>query len=386
MAVRLHKTKNKNLKKGEHPWWTITIGSRDKRVEFQRQGPETLIREIEAELKMKVSSGQAGKTEPRSGKVGEKLKQYVVAFLKDYKHDVAKGTHEDCKTTINNILLPRLGNCYLPELTTSRMKELKADLSATGLKPVTINKHFSYISKFLKWCVEEDLILEVPCRFPRYARKKVTADSVVPLTRDEVNLVYEQIKPQYKLIFLSMSDMGLRRHEAMGLARSNVDLSNGQIVFRGKGNKERRVPYITERFWSEVKKACETVTSGPLTVNPQTKKEYYSLRKELVRAARAAGIDRDVDHHLLRHSFASWLAIRGYNPHVVQQIMGHESFETTQKIYTNVGQDFVGEHVKDMRTAEPEKGRKTAGFTPKMIGKTEEKSEIRTVRILRRVK
>ena len=71
--------------------------------------------------------------------------------------------------------------------------------------------------------------------------------------------------------------------------------------------------------------------------------------REIKRAAVLAGITRKVNHHILRHTFATLAAESGMNPHALQRILGHSDLSTTTKIYTNVSKDFVGKEAEIMR-------------------------------------
>ncbi|WP_176761376.1 tyrosine-type recombinase/integrase [Desulforhopalus singaporensis] len=233
--------------------------------------------------------------------------------------------------------------------------DFKTELEAEGISPSTINKHLSYISKILKWAAANVRSEELPFRVPRYSRKKTTPDPVKPLTRRQVNEIYKHIQPPYQFIFLLMADMGLRRQEAMTVKIQDIDERFKAINIRGKGSKIRRIPFMTDRFEQAALSVLELKIDGYATVNPETEKPYLNIRKELIRAGKAAGIKRKVGHHLLRHSFATWCAEEGMNPHALQRIMGHSSIETTNKIYTHVGSDFIGKEVMRMREKKNEK-------------------------------
>lgn len=83
-----------------------------------------------------------------------------------------------------------------------------------------------------------------------------------------------------------MADAGLRRNKALHLRTENVDMRRALIrVVGGKGDKEAIIPITTDRLYEEL--ACKEDATGYLSVNQKTGRPYYSIRKALVRAARA---------------------------------------------------------------------------------------------------
>jgi len=96
---------------------------------------------------------------------------------------------------------------------------------------------------------------------------------------------------------------------------------------------------MTDRLRGEISAALEKVKGGPLSVNPETGKPYYSIRKALARAAKATGIER-IYHHLLRHSFATIATVAGMAPNAIQNVMGHADISTTM-IYQHIAADFL---------------------------------------------
>ena len=117
----------------------------------------------------------------------------------------------------------------------------------------------------------------------------------------------------------------------------------------GKGNKERILPWTTDRFADELNKTLDERPDGFLSINPKTGNRYVQIRKALNRAATNAGLSRLVNPHLLRHSCLTSLAQKGMSPHALQQFVGHSSIETTNKIYVHVRSDFVGDEVRKIR-------------------------------------
>ena len=108
---------------------------------------------------------------------------------------------------------------------------------------------------------------------------------------------------------------GLRVSELVGLTMSDISLRQGVVRVIGKGNKERLVPFPSQRaqqmtrqtFWHRIK--------------------HYAV---------LAGIDSEkLSPHVLRHAFATHLLNHGADLRVVQMLLGHSDLSTTQ-IYTHV--------------------------------------------------
>lgn len=138
---------------------------------------------------------------------------------------------------------------------------------------------------------------------------------------------------------------GLRASELCSLRLGDLDATAGVLRTRGKGDKERQIPYlgevrqILERYVDEARPALSRK-------NPIEPRELFLSRtgrplerSELWRIVRkrgtAAGISKTRLHpHALRHSFASHLLRRGMDLRTLQELLGHASINTTQK-YTH---------------------------------------------------
>jgi integrase/recombinase XerD len=136
---------------------------------------------------------------------------------------------------------------------------------------------------------------------------------------------------------------GLRASELTGLESANVDLQVGLVKVFGKGRKERLVPLgrvagrWVERYLSEVR--GRLVKKGRLPVlflsQRGSKLSRMGLWGLVRRHAVAAGVERILTPHVLRHSFASHLLERGADLRSLQAMLGHADISTTQ-IYTHI--------------------------------------------------
>ena len=140
---------------------------------------------------------------------------------------------------------------------------------------------------------------------------------------------------------------GLRASEAVGLSLGDVDWPTRFLKVRGKGKKERWVPFGTkaERALSSYLDAARPALASPgetaVFVNHRGGRLNVRSVGRIVKSVLAASaIGRDISPHWLRHSFATHLLMNGADLRIVQDLLGHESLHTTQ-IYTHVSQDHL---------------------------------------------
>ena len=346
MAVRPHPTKHLRYHKSKgEVWWIIDIGRGKERYRLNFKGSYEDAVEHERIIRLKqLMPDQVTSLVP-------KIKELVVPWLAWYANEVSPNTLRDVRSSVNRYFVPYWGNLKPNQLTTANFNNFKSDLLEKGLSPTTINKNLNYFSSLINWAVDNQHCLPLPFKIPKFPKKRTTAKPQRPLTQGQLDAVYLAIEPEYRLLFLLMGDLGLRRDEAMAVRVMDVDLKNKTVLVLGKGNKYRYVPFMTDRFETVLNTTLQHVDNSQkyLVINPATKKPYTTIRKALLRAAKNAGIGRQINHHLLRHTMATLAAENGINPHALQRILGHSSITTTNKIYTNVGQDFVGDEARKLR-------------------------------------
>jgi integrase/recombinase XerC len=139
---------------------------------------------------------------------------------------------------------------------------------------------------------------------------------------------------------------GLRVAELCGLDLASLDRRAGMVRVVGKGNKQRLCPlhdvalealdaYLAVRG-SLLAGAGARMAPLALFLNARGGRlTPRSIQRHLGAWARAAGIQRDVTPHALRHSYATHLLAGGADIRVIQELLGHASLSTTQR-YTAV--------------------------------------------------
>jgi integrase/recombinase XerD len=140
---------------------------------------------------------------------------------------------------------------------------------------------------------------------------------------------------------------GMRVSELVTLPHDGVDRERNFVLVRGKGNKERVIPFgqVAQRALDEyVAKARGTFLADGAVRDAlflrsggeaMTRQGFWKLLKGY---ARDAGIKKPISPHKLRHSFATHLVENGADLRAVQAMLGHADLSTTE-FYTHVNRE-----------------------------------------------
>ena len=131
-------------------------------------------------------------------------------------------------------------------------------------------------------------------------------------------------------------------------------------VEQGKGAKDRYAmlsPVVLQRLrtWWRVGHAQGKILPGGWLfpgLNPVDPVTPRQINRAVAEAAQAAGIDKRVTPHTLRHSFATHLLERKVDIRVIQVLLGHKKLETTS-IYTHVATDLLQEVMGPLEVLPP---------------------------------
>src|SRR6267142_5161914 len=143
---------------------------------------------------------------------------------------------------------------------------------------------------------------------------------------------------------------GLRVSELTGLNLADMEQKERMLRVRGKGNKERIVPYgakaeeALEKYWPLREQLLEQTHRSSGRQGPHAEAVFlnYSGRRLTQRSVgrivkkyvRIANVNWDLHPHSMRHAFATHLLADGADLRAIQELLGHQSLSTTQK-YTH---------------------------------------------------
>jgi len=181
----------------------------------------------------------------------------------------------------------------------------------------------------------------IPERIP-YAREPCKLPTV--LSADEIVRFLESVSSLKSRVALTTAyAAGLRVSEVVALKLRDVDSDRRVIrIENGKGGKERYVMLsapllgILRSYWRLARPSLYLFPGR--TENKPI--EQTVLHAACRSAAAAAGLDKRVSVHVLRHSFATHLLENGADIRVIQVLLGHENLSTTAR-YTRVSTGLI---------------------------------------------
>jgi integrase/recombinase XerD len=229
-------------------------------------------------------------------------------------------------------------------------QELAFKLTAKGklLSLRTQAQSLSVVKAFTRFLKEHDYLIHDPGEVLHPPKKPKRLPKVI-LSESEIQKLMDAADTRTnrgwrnRIILEILYDTAIRRSEMAGIKLCDLDLNAGFIHIRGKGDKERVVP-LSARVCRMVESYCQMVRpallhgkdTGHLVVNRWGRQmDPNGVWAVVKRCAHLAGIRKSVSTHTFRHTCATHMLKNGAPVRHLQEMLGHESLESTQ-IYTRV--------------------------------------------------
>ncbi|HUK49357.1 MAG TPA: site-specific tyrosine recombinase/integron integrase [Terriglobales bacterium] len=218
-----------------------------------------------------------------------------------------------------------------------------------GLSKTSVARGLAAVRSLYRWLAQEGEVDQNPAALvstPKLPKKLPR----VP-TLEEMNSVFSGNMPEIasfperdRLMLELLYGCGIRNSELVGINVDDVSQTGEAILIRGKGKKERYVP-----FGDAVKSALKAYLPARQLALSGTRKHTpallinqrggrlttRSVGRIIKKIAVAKGLSPDVHPHTLRHAFGTHMLEEGADLRAIQELLGHERLSTTQR-YTQL--------------------------------------------------
>ena len=229
-----------------------------------------------------------------------------------------------------------------------------SQLYEKGLGKTSVARALAAVRSLYRWLAQEGVVEQNPAKLvatPKLPKKLPRVPTI-----EEMNSVLEGQMPEVaafperdRLMLELLYGCGIRNSELTGINLDDIRLSAEAILVRGKGKKERYVPfgesvkialasYLPARQASLVQMRKN---SAALLINRRGGRlTTRSVGRIIKKIAVAKGLSPDVHPHTLRHAFGTHMLEEGADLRAIQELLGHERLATTQR-YTQLSMKHV---------------------------------------------
>src|SRR5580704_6434477 len=223
-----------------------------------------------------------------------------------------------------------------------------------GLGKASVARSLAAVRSLYHWLAQEGVVEQNPAALvstPKLPKKLPRVPTI-----EEMNTVLDGQMPEVasfperdRLMLELLYGCGIRNSELIGISLDDIRLSAEAILIRGKGKKERYVPfgdsvktalviYLPAR--QQLLAGCKKNATALLINQRGGRLTTRSVGSIIKKIAVAKGLSPDVHPHTLRHAFGTHMLEEGADLRAIQEMLGHERLSTTQR-YTQLSMKHV---------------------------------------------
>jgi integrase/recombinase XerC len=229
-----------------------------------------------------------------------------------------------------------------------------SQLYEKGLSKTSVARSLAAVRSLYRWLAQEGIVDQNPAKLvatPKLPKKLPRVPTI-----EEMNSVLDGQMPETaafperdRLMLELLYGCGIRNSELTGINLDDIRVSAEAILIRGKGKKERYVPFgqSAKVALSAYLPARQVILSDvhknsiALLINQRGGRlTTRSVGRIIKRIAVAKGLSPDVHPHTLRHAFGTHMLEEGADLRAIQELLGHERLATTQR-YTQLSTKHV---------------------------------------------
>lgn len=296
---------------------------------------------------------------------------------------IRTSTKKSYRTSLKHIREDPASSVRIDKIKKSDAKRWFISLKEKGLGYSTISSIHGVIKQAFQMAVDDDLILKNPFDFALTDIVENDSQKRDALTAEEKESLLEFIKDdryysQYYDAIVILFETGLRIAEFCGLTSDKVDMEGRLLTINMQLHKDkqgyylekpktaagyRKVP-ITDKAYECLLRLLQRRTKKQAEKNIGGQKNFICFDKHDMprygcqwakifdniwkRYQQSHDTPRvKVTPHICRHTYATDMAIKGMNPIILKEILGHDDISTTFSIYTHIKEsDSVAEFQK----------------------------------------
>jgi len=217
------------------------------------------------------------------------------------------------------------GNPPIHTLTVEVLDQYRGHRRGEGVGAATINREMATLKHALSKAVEWKLLRKAAREELAAIRKYQEPDGRLRYLSGEAEAerLLQACEPPLKPIVLTALHTGMRKGQLLGLTWNEVDLTHGFTRLKQTKNGKARALPFNETLWS-LFTGLRTRQDVAWVFHDAEGRRYNDVRHAFDRACEAAGMT-DFHFHDLRHTFASWLIMRGVPLATVSNLLGQTS-------------------------------------------------------------
>ena len=230
-----------------------------------------------------------------------------------------------------------------------------------GLSKTSVARALAAVRSLYRWLAQEGVVEQNPAKLvatPKLPKKLPRVPTI-----EEMNSVLDGDMPEVaafperdQLLLELLYGCGIRNSELTGINLEDIRPSSEAILIRGKGKKERYVPFggtaasalaaylpVRTKLLADIRGAHLGKNSDmrALLINQRGGRlTTRSVGRIVKKIAVAKGLSPDVHPHTLRHAFGTHMLEEGADLRAIQEMLGHERLSTTQR-YTQLSMKHV---------------------------------------------
>jgi integrase len=255
--------------------------------------------------------------------------------------ETGKRRPRDDRYNYSNHLKLRFATKPLSRITPFDLEKMKAQLLKDGLAPATVKHNLvlvrQVINKAIAWGMwkGDNPVKHVKMPPVRNRRERFLSVDEAHILLNDLDKVRSQL---HDMALLSLHT-GLRAGEIFSLKWGHIDLENDLIhVSDPKSGRERKAPMTPIVRAMFMRRASEQPHVEDLVFKSRDGKQIKEISNAFARAVKRLGFNdgiadprQKVTFHTLRHTFASWLALRGEHILTIKELLGHQSLAMTER-------------------------------------------------------